>query len=232
LSSGTVERCAAQAIKVNDSAVQTTAEVEHGKANIMKAEQNRGQQETGMRRAGTIFIRSVIVILVLTALAKLISASGGTRALDAADPLLMLTHRQVFLSVGMIELAIAAFLIFSSRQSLKVPVIAWMAANFTIYRVGLFWIGAKLPCGCLGTLTGTLGITPQTADLWMNGVLGYLLAGSVLLLTASRFVRRSTNTIGNHGEAGKRPLRSRAILSENLRTNSCLLFSHSKPASS
>jgi hypothetical protein len=56
----------------------------------MKAEQ-------WSKRAETIFIRSAVVILVLTALAKLISASGGARALDAKDPLLMLTHRQVFL---------------------------------------------------------------------------------------------------------------------------------------
>jgi hypothetical protein len=158
------------------------AEIEHGKANIMKAEQNRGQHETDMRRAETIFIRSVIVILALTALAKLISASGGPRALDATDPLLMLTYRQLFLSVGMIELAIAAFLIFSSRQSLKVPVIAWLAANFTVYRVGLFWMGAKLPCSCLGTLTANLGISPHTADLWMKWVLAYLVLGSAFFL--------------------------------------------------
>jgi hypothetical protein len=155
------------------------------------------------KRPETIFIRSVIVIHALTALTNLISASGGARALDAKDPLLMLTHRQVFLSVGLIELAIAAFLVFSSRHSLKVPVIAWLATNFTVYRLGVYWIGAKLPCGCLGTLTASLGITPHTADLSMNGVLLYLLAGSGFLLTASWLVRRSKDAIGDHGEAGK-----------------------------
>jgi hypothetical protein len=70
-------------------------------------------------RVKTIFIRSVIVILALTAPAKLISASGGARALDATDPLLMLTHRQVFFPVGMIELALAAFLIFSPRPRIN-----------------------------------------------------------------------------------------------------------------
>jgi hypothetical protein len=86
---------------------------------------------------------------------------------------------------------------------LKVPVIAWLAANFTVYRLGLYWIGAKLPCGCLGTLTASLGITPHTANLWMKGVLLYLLAGSGLLLTVSWLVRRSTDAIGDHKEARK-----------------------------
>jgi hypothetical protein len=158
----------------------------------MKAEQQSStQREAGMRRAETIFIRSVIVILAFTALAKLISASGGARALEATDPLLMLTHRQVFLSVGILELAIAAFLVFSSRQTLKVPVIAWLAGNFTVYRLGLYWIGAKLPCGCLGVLTEALGITPKTADLWMKGVLAYLLLGAAFFLV-SRAARIGT----------------------------------------
>jgi hypothetical protein len=77
----------------------------------MKAEQQKSEQtELGTWRVEAIFLKSAVIVLVLTAHAKLISTSVGARALEATDPLLLLKHREVFLSVGRVpELAVAAF---------------------------------------------------------------------------------------------------------------------------
>jgi hypothetical protein len=149
LSSGTVERSSAQAFKDGMTTRWQTKRLPLIlERRIVKAkQQSSAHRETGMsgmRRAETIFIKSAVVILVLTALAKLISASGGARALEATDPFLMPTHRQVFLLLSMIELAIAAFLIVSSRQRLRVPVIAPMAASVILRGMAPAWTWAKL----------------------------------------------------------------------------------------
>jgi hypothetical protein len=47
-----------------------------------------------------------------------------------------------------------------------------------IYRIGLDWVGYHKPCSCLGTLTDSLHIPPQTADGAMKMILGYLIVGS------------------------------------------------------
>jgi hypothetical protein len=147
---------------------------------------NSERGEPRIQRANRFFIHSAIIILVLTALAKLLSATGEATVLGARDPLLALTYRQVFLAVASFEIAVVFTLIFGSRQGLKIAIIGWLALNFTLYRAGLYWIGAKLPCGCLGSITSNLGITPETADLWMKWVLSYLLFGSIILMILNR----------------------------------------------
>lgn len=130
------------------------------------------------------FIYSAAVILLLTAAAKLLSATGQVRALDAHDPLLMLSYRSVFILVGALECAVAACLILSRRNVFKLQNIAWLSNSFLVYRLGLLWMGVTMPCGCLGTLTAALGISPRIADFWMKVVLAYLLFGSAVFLVA------------------------------------------------
>ena len=125
-----------------------------------------------------VFYGSAVVILIVTASAKLVSATGKARALALPDPLLMLTHREVLVLAGSIELLLAGYLLFGRRSWLKAPLVAWLATNFLIYRLGVAWIGVHKPCGCLGTITDALSIPPATIDLLMKIVLAYLLAGS------------------------------------------------------
>ncbi len=129
-----------------------------------------------------IFYGSAAVILFLTAAAKLVSATGKARALALPDPLLTLTNREVLVLVGGIELLLAGYLLFGRRSWLKAPLVAWLATNFLIYRLGLVWMGIHAPCGCLGTITDALAIPPATVDLLMKIVLAYLLAAGYGLL--------------------------------------------------
>jgi hypothetical protein len=121
-------------------------------------------------------------ILALTGLAKAVSAIGPARALDVADPLIGLPFRQLLLLVGLAELLIAFFCLFTDRRRLSVLAVAWISTNFLVYRLGLWFIGWHRPCGCMGSLSDMLHLSPHAADNIMKGVLAYLLIGSCGIL--------------------------------------------------
>jgi hypothetical protein len=130
----------------------------------------------------TWFLKTSAVVLTATGLAKVFAATGPARALDVPDPILGLSFRHLLLLVGLAELFIAFFCVFTEKRSLSVAAIAWLSTNFLLYRLGLWWMGWHKPCGCLGNLTDVLHISPQTADNIMKLLLAYLLFGSYGLL--------------------------------------------------
>ena len=81
-----------------------------------------------------------------------------------------------------IELAVALVCLLGRRARLQAGLVAWLATNFVVYRLGLLWIGYHGPCRCLCSLTGALHISPETADSIMKVVLVYLLIGSYATL--------------------------------------------------
>jgi hypothetical protein len=129
-----------------------------------------------------IFIFCAGILLLLTAVAKLISASGGARIMQNPDPILSVSFRHVFWIVGTLELIIALVCFFGKRVGLQAGLVAWLATNFVVYRLGLLWIGYSKPCRCLGNLTDALHIPAQTADTVLKIILGYLLIGSYTTL--------------------------------------------------
>lgn len=140
------------------------------------------------------FLKSSAVVLTVTGLAKVFAATGPARALDVPGPILGLSFRHLLLLVGLVELLIAFFCVFTEKRSLSVAAIAWLSTNFLLYRMGLWWMGWHKPCGCLGNLTDALRISPETADLIAKVLLAYLLIGSYALLAwewrATRVERR------------------------------------------
>jgi len=124
------------------------------------------------------FVWSAGVLFVITGLAKAFSATGSARALEVADPIIGIPFRHLLLLVGLLELCIAFFCLFTDKRQFSLLAVTWLATNFVVYRVGLWWMGWHRPCGCLGNLTDLLGISPHTADTIMKLVLAYLLIGS------------------------------------------------------
>jgi len=136
------------------------------------------------------FCLSAGALLALTGLAKVVSALGDSKFLTVVDPILGVQFGSLTLLVGLAEIAIAAYCFFGRRQTVSLALVAWMSTNFLAYRLGLWWIGWKKPCSCLGNLTDALHISPQLADSIMKVVLAYLLIGSYgLLLWGWRFGR-------------------------------------------
>jgi hypothetical protein len=121
-------------------------------------------------------------LLATTGLAKAFSAIGPARALDTADPLIGISFRQLMLLVGLAELLISFFCLFTHRRRFSLLAVAWLSTNFLVYRIGLWFIGWHRPCGCMGNLTDLLHLSPRVADNIMKGVLAFLLLGSYGIL--------------------------------------------------
>jgi hypothetical protein len=124
------------------------------------------------------FIVSAGVVLSLTGIAKIWSGLGHARILVVPDPLFGIGLGNLLCLVGTAEVVIALVCFFRERQLLSIRLVAWLATMFTLYRLGLLWIGWHRPCSCLGNLTDAINVSPQAADNFMKGVLAYLLIGS------------------------------------------------------
>lgn len=125
-----------------------------------------------------LFLWSAGLLFLATAVAKDLSASGSAPILQSSDPILGISFENVFWIVGGIETLVAFYCFFGERPILQLGLVAWLATNFLVYRIGLKWVGYHKPCSCLGNLTDALRISPETADTAMKIVLGYLLIGS------------------------------------------------------
>jgi hypothetical protein len=130
-----------------------------------------------------LFIASAIVVLGVSAVAKMISASGESRMLAFPDPLLgVFSRRQVMVVAAMVEALIIVLVRREMDVARKAALVAWISTVFAVYRMGLWWIGYSGSCGCLGNLTDALGISAPAADWLMKLTLAYLLAGSYAIM--------------------------------------------------
>jgi hypothetical protein len=128
------------------------------------------------------FIVSAGALLAFTGVAKLVSSGGGPRALQTIDPIIGLPFGQLFFVVGLAELITDHFCFALQDVARRAAMVAWLSTSFLVYRIGLVWLGYHKPCGCLGTFTEAIHLSPQTADTIMKVVLGYLLVGSYACL--------------------------------------------------
>ncbi|MFM2296035.1 MAG: hypothetical protein RLZZ350_2448 [Verrucomicrobiota bacterium] len=129
-------------------------------------------------RIRSAFVFSSALLLLATATAKLLSLSSGTKLLLAGDPIWGISFRHLLLAVAMLEIAIAAFCLIGKQQTAGLLAISWVSTLFLIYRVGLWHMDWKKPCGCMGNLTDAFKIDVHTADMVMKVILAYLLIGS------------------------------------------------------
>jgi hypothetical protein len=141
------------------------------------------------------FIYSAGIILLITALAKLLSAGGSSRILLQSDPIFKIPFRSLLTIVGVFELAVATFCLFGKPLRAQAAIVAWVATNFVLYRASLLWIGYHSPCACLGQLTDTLHISGRIADTFMKFILAYLIFGSYATLLWLKLQGRGTQTL-------------------------------------
>jgi hypothetical protein len=127
------------------------------------------------------FIISAGILLMVTGLAKFISAFGSAHVLVYPEPISGIKFRTVFFTAGLLELAVAFYCFFCKRVDIQISVLVWLSTIFVLYRFCLFWLGQK-PCRCLGNLTEALHIPSHTADIVMKIILAYLLLGSYAVL--------------------------------------------------
>jgi hypothetical protein len=125
-----------------------------------------------------LFIFLSGLLLLATAAAKLVSASGHAGILRMTNPIFGISFRNVLWIVGFLELVVALICFLGKQQKLKIWLIAWLATCFLMYRVGSVVMYNSKFCPCLGNLTDALHISPQAADTTAKIILAYLLLGS------------------------------------------------------
>jgi hypothetical protein len=144
-----------------------------------------------------------MVILAASAVAKGIGASGDVGILSHPDPILgMFTNRETMLLAILLEVVIIGLVVDQREIVGKAGYIAWISTVFLAYHVGLWSIGYQGPCGCLGNVANTLGVSSGTADLVSGVLLAYLLMGSYAILVwkaVSRVCRRRGGWLANPG---------------------------------
>jgi len=125
------------------------------------------------------YARSVMPILLITAAAKLYSATGAAKVLDIPDALLPVSIRQALWLVGLIEAAIAGYLILGRTEKIKLVCVAWLGGNFILYRLAAALLA-------VGSVTEKLPLPPATIDqlLWLVAL--YLFCGSMFFLLARK----------------------------------------------
>ena len=124
-------------------------------------------------------------ILLITGLAKLFSTFGNQEILDLIDPIFGISFRHLMIFAGVLELIISLVCFLLPNRNTSVQLIAWLATNFLIYRLGLWLVGWRRPCPCLGSFADALHVSAKMADLLTKTVLFYLLMNSYAIILAS-----------------------------------------------
>lgn len=130
----------------------------------------------------TWWVTTASLILILTGIAKLVSTRDANTLLGMTDPIFGMKFSALMVGVGILELAIALICLLGKWPGLALGLIAWLATDFVVYRLGLWWTAWKKPCGCVGNLTDALHLSPRLTDLLAKLLLAYLLVGSYGLL--------------------------------------------------
>ena len=128
-----------------------------------------------------LFIQSAAAVLLLTAVAKLVSTGSSSKILSGPDPvfgILNIDIRTVILSAELIEIIVAWICFRGHRLTVQVASVFWLSLTFVLYRVTMSLTDYDKPCACLGTITDALGIAPDAADYGMKLALAYLVIGS------------------------------------------------------
>lgn len=113
-------------------------------------------------------------ILAITGLAKVISAFGSVRALDAPDLIFGLSYRWFFLVVGGLELVAATYIFRSKNIGRQSLILVIITTDILLYRCGLWLLHSPGLCPCLGNITDSIHLAAVSADKMLQAALVYM----------------------------------------------------------
>jgi hypothetical protein len=128
-----------------------------------------------------LFIHSAAFILLVTAGAKLYSASADSRMFETIEPILRLKYRDIMMVVGIVEIAVSVYLLRAKAVRPRAFAILWLASNFLLYRTAAKYLEVEI-CPCLGTFAPNLPLKMGQVDHLLAAVVFYFLAGSIWIL--------------------------------------------------
>ena len=123
-----------------------------------------------------------VSILAATGFLKLASAAGSSPVLLNHDPLLMLNYRTLMVSIGVAEIGVALNMVLGRDTGKAFLSVIWLSGGFLCYQFGLFMLGSKEPCPCLGTLYDILPAFRSVAASLVKVSAAYMFVGSLISL--------------------------------------------------
>jgi len=141
-------------------------------------------------------------VLFFVGLAEIIGAFDPSQSLNIADPIFGIAFRHLMLIAGTAQLAASLILLFTNWKMRGLGLAAWVAANFLVFRIGL-WNGGWHQAA--GFMVGPLGFSPHVTDIITSLLSVFLLtaAGLVFLMQcrvtdAARFSKTFCPACGGH----------------------------------
>jgi hypothetical protein len=113
------------------------------------------------------FIKLAGAILLVAALIRFSIAAGNAQFLLLPDPLLGIPLRYAVLIVGGIELGVALICLFGKQIEVQIAWLAWMGANYILFRIGLLLMHCHPQATCIGSLTDPLRLS--------RGIIGFIM---------------------------------------------------------
>ena len=111
-----------------------------------------------------IFRYSSAAILCITAIAKLISATGRQGVLNTLDPVLDINVRYLLILLAAIELVAMLLLLRKAGEWFSCLFVSMLGAQFLLYHI-IFGLGHyNRGCPCLGTIAQRLQISQINID--------------------------------------------------------------------
>ncbi len=137
-------------------------------------------------RFNRLFTWSAIGILIVTGIAKLVSAFGSVELLKSVDPILGLSNRTLLLLVGTGELIVAALIARLRGPRVKLGLLAWLSLQFVVYHAAMQRVDGFHTCPCLGYIYNWTGITNEAVNTITQALAWYLLIGAAYFWRQSK----------------------------------------------
>lgn len=128
-----------------------------------------------------LYFVSIAVLLLVTAVAKLFSATGSSKILEMSDPIFLVSYGHLMYGVAIMEMLVAAYSYLGRSDLLRALVILWMSTNFMLYRFGMQMLNIRL-CPCVGTLGDRIGLTTSQTQGILTALVVYMIIGSATII--------------------------------------------------
>jgi len=121
-------------------------------------------------------------LLLAVAAVLFFSTRAGADIILPHDPIFAISVRYLFWILGGICLGVALFTMSGDPTFIRTTLLAWLATNLAIYRLGYLWNGGSSLGGYLGSFSGAFGVSASTAGIMAEVILAYLVSGSYFTL--------------------------------------------------
>jgi hypothetical protein len=131
--------------------------------------------------------RSAAVLLLVTALSKVLDSAHQNSYFQEPDPLFaFVTNRELMLLAAMLEVGVATYLWLSRDIKSRGWALLYFCCAAATYKIGSLFTYDLKPCSCLGIIGRTLRLNTGELEFITWSLLALLFATGLLALFHSR----------------------------------------------